>query len=52
MVKESPNRAILRIGYRCACGYAPETTLASILPEELQQVRRVDPTVQPLVLFN
>jgi glycerophosphoryl diester phosphodiesterase len=30
MAKESPNRKILRIGHRGACGYRPENTLASI----------------------
>ena len=30
MVKESPNRRVLRIGHRGACGHAPENTLASI----------------------
>ncbi len=30
MGKESPERRILRIGHRGACGYAPENTLASI----------------------
>lgn len=30
MVKESPNRKVLRIGHRGASGYAPENTLASI----------------------
>ncbi len=30
MEKESPNRRVLRIGHRGACGHAPENTLASI----------------------
>ncbi|HWF61856.1 MAG TPA: glycerophosphodiester phosphodiesterase family protein [Nitrospira sp.] len=30
MANESPNRKILRIGHRGACGHAPENTLASI----------------------
>lgn len=30
MVKESPNRSVLRIGHRGACGHAPENTIASI----------------------
>jgi glycerophosphoryl diester phosphodiesterase len=30
MVKESPDRRVLRIGHRGACGYAPENTLASV----------------------
>lgn len=30
MGKESPNRRVLRIGHRGACGHAPENTLASI----------------------
>ena len=30
MVKENPQRGILRIGHRGACGYRPENTLASI----------------------
>lgn len=30
MTKESPNRRVLRIGHRGACGHAPENTLASI----------------------
>ncbi len=30
MVKESPDRTVLRIGHRGACGYAPENTVASI----------------------
>jgi glycerophosphoryl diester phosphodiesterase len=30
MAKESPDRTVLRIGHRGACGYAPENTVASI----------------------
>lgn len=30
MAKESPNRKVLRIGHRGACGHAPENTLSSI----------------------